>query len=459
MIMRTFRGLLIAALMLSACSTGSYDRQAVKEDAAKGSALAQIMAECQEQALAPEFDIIRSRINMSMTDAKPAPFMFANMEVPTPAERIQIARWSAIRDSCSQRVAALTNERRAGISQDSSQKVVEITEHGRQRQHALLMALARGEMPYGQFMQKDTLIGLRTAAAIRPFTQVAGVIDQVAIAAPAADQSAAASGAFYGNLASANLGSLALGDAYDAGALGGSALAQIMSECQEQALAPEFDIIRSRVNLSMTGAKPAPFMLANTEVPTAAERIQIARWSAIRDSCSQRIAASISEPPAGMSQRFWQKVVEITEHDSQRQHAMMMALARGRMPYGRFVQEDTLVGLRTAAATRPFTQEAGVIDQGAMAAPAANERAAALSAFFGNLLDPAVDPIGNAYDAGALGGGSGYHHSSGWHGGGHPRFVRKTANKHRIGGAPAPARATALTQLESPRHQGPDRRQ
>src|SRR5690348_6590574 len=135
MIMRTFRGLLIAALMLSACSTGSYDPQAVTEDAAKGSALAQTMAECQEQALAPEFDIIRSRVNMSMTDAKPAPFMFANMEVPTPAERIQIARWSAIRDSCSQRVAALTNERRAGISQDSSQKVVEITEHGRQRQH------------------------------------------------------------------------------------------------------------------------------------------------------------------------------------------------------------------------------------------------------------------------------------------------------------------------------------
>jgi hypothetical protein len=82
------------------------------------------------------------------------------------------------------------------------------------------------------------------------------VIDQ-AIAAPAADQSAAASGAFFGNLAGANLGSLALGDAYDAGALGGSALAQIMAECQEQALAPEFDIIRSRVNMSMTGAKPA----------------------------------------------------------------------------------------------------------------------------------------------------------------------------------------------------------
>jgi hypothetical protein len=304
-------------------------------------------------------------------------------------------------------------------------------------------------------VQKDTLIGLRTAAAIRPFTQPAGVIDQVAIAAPAADQSAAASGAFFSNLAGANLESLALGDAYDAGALGGSALAQIMAECQEQALAPEFDIIRSRINMSMTGAKPAPFMLANMEVPTPAERIQIARWSAIRDSCSQRIVASISEPPAGMSQRLWQKVVEITEDDGQRQHAITMALARGRMPYGKFVQEDSVIGLRMAAATRPFTQEAGVIDQVAMAAPAADQSAAALSTFFGNLLGPAVDSIGDAYDAGAS--GEVYHHSGGWHGGGHVRLAHKTANKHRMGG-PAPARITALTQLESPRHQGPDRR-
>ena len=53
-----------------------------------------------------------------------------------------------------------------------------------------MMALARGEMPYGRFVQEDTLIGVRTAAAIRPFTQEAGVIDQVAMAAPAADQSA-----------------------------------------------------------------------------------------------------------------------------------------------------------------------------------------------------------------------------------------------------------------------------
>jgi hypothetical protein len=50
---------------------------------------------------------------------------------------------------------------------------------------------------------------------------------------------------------------------------------------------------------------------------------------------------------------LWQNVAEITEHNSQRQHALMMALARGEMPYGQFVQEDTLISIRTAAAIRP----------------------------------------------------------------------------------------------------------
>ena len=352
MIMRTLPGLLTVALTLSACA--SHDPQTVTDNA-RGSALAQITAECQEQTLTPEFDMIRSKVNMSMTGANPAPFMLANMEVPTAAEGIQIARWSAIRDSCSQRVVALIREPHAGMSQELWQKVVEITEYNSQRQHALIMALARGEMPYGQFVQEDTLIGVRTAAAIRPFTQEAGVIDQVAMTAPAADQSGATLSAFFGNLVGATFE--ALGDAYDAGALGGSALAQIMAECQEEAVAPEFDMIRSRINMSMAGANPAPFMLANMEVPTAAEGIQIARWSAIRDSCSQRVVALIRESHAGVSQGLWQNVAEITEHNRQTQHTLMVALARGEMPYGQFVQEDTLIGIRTAAAIRPLLRK------------------------------------------------------------------------------------------------------
>jgi hypothetical protein len=57
--------------------------------------------------------------------------------------------------------------------------------------------------------------------------------------------------------------------------------------------------------------------------------------------------------PSSPGQGLWQNVAEITEHNSQRQHALMLALARGEMPYGQFVQEDTLISIRTAAAIRP----------------------------------------------------------------------------------------------------------
>ena len=43
------------------------------------------------------------------------------------------------------------------------------------------------------------------------------------------------------------------------------------------------------------------------------------------------------------------------------QHTLMVAVARGEMPYGQFVQEDTLIGIRTAAVDTALTQEAGVI--------------------------------------------------------------------------------------------------
>jgi len=112
---------------LGACAAGNYQAQAGADDTSNGNALAQIMAECQEKLLSPEFDVIRSRVNMSMTGAEPAPFMLASMEFPTPAERIEIARWSEIRDYCSQRIVALINNPPARISQALWQKVVSTT--------------------------------------------------------------------------------------------------------------------------------------------------------------------------------------------------------------------------------------------------------------------------------------------------------------------------------------------
>jgi hypothetical protein len=203
---------------------------------------------------------------------------------------------------------------------------------------------------------------------------------------------------------------------------GSNTAAQIVAECQEQALAPEFDLIRSKVNLSVTGAVPAPFMLASAELPTPAERIEIARWSAIRDDCFQRLMTLMNVPPPGVPQPLWQQVAEIFLQDGQNQHVLMMALASGEMPYGPFVQESTRTSVRMTAALQPFMQEAGAMEQVAMA-QAVDQNAAAFGAFVSDLLGATIEILGDASDAGAFRGAY-HHHRGGGHGGSHAAYAR-----------------------------------
>ena len=189
-----------------------------------------------------------------------------------------------------------------------------------------------------------------------------------------------------------------------------------MAECQEQALAPEFDLIRSKVNMSVTGATPASFMLASTERPTPEERIEIARWSEIRDGCFRRLMAVVNVPPPGVPEPVWQQVAAIFQQDGQYQHSLMMALVRGEMPYGEFVQESTRASIRMTAALQPFMQESGAFAQVAMA-QATDQNAAAFGAFVGNLLGAAIEILGDAADSGAFGSGVHHHHGGSRHGG------------------------------------------
>jgi hypothetical protein len=195
----------------------------------------------------------------------------------------------------------------------------------------------------------------------------------------------------------------------------GDAVAQITAWCQEQELAPEFDVIRSRVNMSVIGSAPAPFMLASMDFPTTAERIEISRWSEIRDDCFQRrMTLMMSTPHPGVPQPLLQQIAEIFEQNGQSQHALMMALARGEMPYGQFVQESTRIAVRMTAALQPM-REAEALEQVAMT-QAAEQGDTAADGFF-DLLGAILQTFGDLADAGAFGGGSHHHHASGWHGG------------------------------------------
>ena len=189
----------------------------------------------------------------------------------------------------------------------------------------------------------------------------------------------------------------------------GDALAEVTTECQQQELAPEFDIIRSRVSMSVLGTQPAPFMLASTYFPSPGERIAIARWSQIRDTCSQRTLALINVPPSGFSQPLWQQVTQIIRQDADNQHALMAALANGNMPYGQFVEAQTQIAVRRQAALQPFYQEAAALDQSAA------ENAAAAGAS----VDFLIDFLDVLSDAGAFQGG--HHRSAGARGARHYR--------------------------------------
>jgi hypothetical protein len=180
----------------------------------------------------------------------------------------------------------------------------------------------------------------------------------------------------------------------------GDALAEVTTKCQQQELAPEFDMIRTRVSTSVVGATPAPFMLASTYFPSPGERMAIARWSQIRDTCSQRTLALINVPPSGFSQPLWQQVAQILRQDADNQHALMATLANGQMPYGQFVEAQTQIAVRRQAALQPFYQEAAALDQ------IAGENAEAVGA----TVDFLIDLLDAASDAGAFQGG---HHRSG----------------------------------------------
>jgi hypothetical protein len=116
-------------------------------------------------------------------------------------------------------------------------------------------------------------------------------------------------------------------------------------------------------------------------------------------------------------------MVRIFQQDGQSQHALLMALARGELTYGQFVQDSTRITARMYAAVEPFILETGVLGQVAMAQAdqyAADQNAEAVGAFVGSVFEI----LGDLADAGAFSGGFHHHHGGGGHGGGgHLRYA------------------------------------
>jgi hypothetical protein len=212
-------------------------------------------------------------------------------------------------------------------------------------------------------------------------------------------------------LAALTLGGCAAGGLQPAGRdPPGDRLAQLRADCDDEALAPEFDMIRSRIPMSQAAVTPAAYMLASMDIPTPAARLEIARLSEIRDRCTARVIAMIDVPPDGLPQPLWPmwpQVVVILQQDAATQHDLMMALAAGEMPYGPFVSASWQMAARRDAALTPFLAEAAVLQ---------------------NVAPVEVASAGGDWEAvGELMGGvlKGFVEAAGSSGGGHHAYARR----------------------------------
>jgi len=139
----------------------------------------QAQAECSQEMQAPDFDAIRTKIELFRADADaPPPFAIAsNDSFPTPAERQTIAKWATVRDNCIKRLTAIqplvSNALQAALVQQDRSFGTEVAG----RVGELIVALYEGKLTYGEFAHKRYEIGRDGAAAERQFRAAALVAD------------------------------------------------------------------------------------------------------------------------------------------------------------------------------------------------------------------------------------------------------------------------------------------
>jgi hypothetical protein len=139
----------------------------------------QAQAECSHEMQTPDFDAIRTKIELIRADADtPPPFDIAsNDSFPTPAERQVIARWATVRDSCIKKGTAIrsptSNALQAALAEQDRSFATEVAG----RVGELIVVLYEGKLAYGEFAQKRYEIGRDGAAAERQFRAAALIAD------------------------------------------------------------------------------------------------------------------------------------------------------------------------------------------------------------------------------------------------------------------------------------------
>ena len=119
---------------------------------------------------------------------------------------------------------------------------------------------------------------------------------------------------------------------------------KLAEQCKAEMNDPSLDSIKDKVQLYRTlDAPPPPFELAtNNKYPTQAEKVAIAKWAKMRESCvSREINASEQTPKSGnaLQDAFAEKSKSYAQQINAQVGALIVALYQSKVTYGEFAQK------------------------------------------------------------------------------------------------------------------------
>jgi hypothetical protein len=135
-----------------------------------------------------------------------------------------------------------------------------------------------------------------------------------------------------------------------------------IEQCVDDSATRDLDSIRSKADLSRMAADgPPPFRIAlNDTFATDAERVEIARWLRIRNSCGRHsaIARTVPEPASAISAASAQQEFFLSKFYQSSVSQLIRALYYQELTYGEFAR-TRYEFTREAAALRSDIDEAG----------------------------------------------------------------------------------------------------
>jgi hypothetical protein len=148
---------------------------------------------------------------------------------------------------------------------------------------------------------------------------------------------------------------------------GEAALLASKEQCTRELATPELDPIKHKVELFRDlNDGPPPFEIASNDTfPTDSERTVIAKWAALRDTCSKRSNALLVVPSSAtaMQAAVLQQRVAFYRDSAGHVAELVVSLYQQKLTYGEFAQRRYWITSQAAAAELAYRQSVIERDQ------------------------------------------------------------------------------------------------